>query len=73
MRRRRSGCAVASAENLKRKALDARALEEVWGRIPSSDRPTGASRAAARSFAALGDCGRAHRIIEQPGRKLGCW
>jgi HemY protein len=55
----------ASAENLKRKALDARALEEAWGRIPSSDRADRrVAAAAARSFAALGDCGRAHRIIE---------
>ena len=56
----------ASAENLKRKALDARALEEAWDRIPSSDRADRrVAAAAARSFAALGDCGRAHRIIEQ--------
>jgi len=56
----------ASAENLKRKALDARALAEAWGRIPSSDRADRrVAAAAARSFAALGDCGRAHRIIEQ--------
>jgi len=55
----------AFAENLKRKALDARALEEAWGRIPSSDRADRrVAAAAARGFAALGDCGRAHRIIE---------
>jgi len=55
----------AFAENLKRKALDARALEEAWGRIPSPDRADRrVAAAAARGFAALGDCGRAHRIIE---------
>lgn len=55
----------AFAENLKRKALDARALEEAWGRIPSSDRvDRRVAAAAARSYAALGDCSRAHRIIE---------
>jgi HemY protein len=55
----------AYAENLKRKALDARALEEAWGRIPSADRADRrVAAAAARSFAALGECGRAHRIIE---------
>jgi HemY protein len=56
----------ASAENLKRKAVDTRALEEAWNRIPSADRADRrVAAAAARSFAALGDCGRAHRIIEQ--------
>ena len=56
----------ALAEHLKRKALDARALEEAWDRIPSSDRADRrVALAAARSFIALGGCDRAHGIIEQ--------
>lgn len=56
----------ALAENLKRKALDTRALEEAWDKVPSSDRADRrVALAAARSFIALGGCERAHGIIEQ--------
>ncbi len=56
----------ALAENLKRQALDARALEEAWDRVPASDRAERrVALAAARGFIALGGCERAHRIIEQ--------
>ena len=56
----------ALAENLKRKALDTRALEEAWDKVPTSDRAERwVALAAARSFIALGGCDRAHRIIEQ--------
>lgn len=56
----------ALAENLKRKALDTRALEEAWDRIPASDRAERrVALAAARGFIALGGCERAHQIIEQ--------
>jgi len=56
----------ALAEDLKRKALDMRSLEEAWRRVAQEDR---ASRrvavAAAQSFIALGGCARAHGIIEE--------
>jgi HemY protein len=56
----------ALAENLKRKAVDTRALEEAWDRVSSSDRAERrVALAAARGFIALGGCDRAHRIIEQ--------
>jgi len=56
----------ALAENLKRKALDSRALEETWDKAPASDRKdTRVAAAAARCFIALGGCDRAHRIIEE--------
>ena len=56
----------ALAENLKRKALDAGALEEAWGKVPSSDRTDRrVAAAAAQCFIALGGCDRAHRIIEE--------
>jgi HemY protein len=42
-------------ENLNRKALDAASLREFWNRL---------SATAAQSFAALGDCAEANRIIE---------
>jgi HemY protein len=55
----------ALAEHLKRKAVDTRALEEAWDRVPSSDRAERrVALAAARGFIALGGCDRAHRIIE---------
>jgi HemY protein len=56
----------ALAENLKRKALDARALDEAWERVPSADRrDRRIATAAAQCFIALGGCERAHRIIEE--------
>lgn len=55
----------ALAENLKRKALDTRALEEAWDKVPSSDRTDRrVAAAAAQCFIALGGCDKAHRIIE---------
>jgi HemY protein len=55
----------ALAENLKRKALDTRALEEAWGRVSATDRgDRRVAAAAARCFVALGGCDKAHRIIE---------
>ncbi len=56
----------ALAENLKRKALDTRALEEAWDKVPSPDRrDRRVATAAAQCFIALGGCDRAHRIIEE--------
>jgi HemY protein len=54
----------AHAENLKRKALDTRALEEAWRKVPAAERTdTRIAAAAARCFIALGGCDPAHRII----------
>ena len=56
----------ALAENLKRKALDTRSLEEAWSKVPSADRAQRRiAAAAAQCFIALGGCDRAHRIIEE--------
>jgi HemY protein len=56
----------ALAEHLKRKAVDTRALEEAWDKVPSSDRAERrVALAAVRGFITLGGCDRAHRIIEQ--------
>ena len=56
----------ALAENLKRKSLDSRALEEAWDRVPAADRAERRiAAAAAQCFIALGGCDKAHRIIEQ--------
>lgn len=56
----------ALAENLKRKALDSRSLEEAWNRVPAGDRTDRrVATAAAQCFIALGGCERAHRIIEE--------
>jgi len=56
----------ALAENLKRKATDARALEEAWDKVPAAERAERrVALAAARGFIALGNGNRAHRIIEQ--------
>ena len=69
-----AGAPLRAAENLKRKALDARALEEAWDKDPVI-RPRGPARRGGggpQCFIALGGCGRAHRIIEQAaGRGLG--
>ena len=56
---------VALAENLKKKSLDTRALEEAWRRVPAADRgDRRIAAAAAQCFIALGGCDKAHRIIE---------
>ena len=56
----------ALAENLKRKTLDAAALEQAWERVPSSDRTDlRVAAAAAQCFISLGGCDRANRIIEE--------
>ncbi len=53
-------------ENLKRKALDSRALEEAWRKVPPPERTDGrVAAAAARCFIALGGCDQAHRVIEE--------
>lgn len=56
----------AHAENLKRKALDQRALNECWQKIPSAQkRDVKVAAAAAHCFMALGGCAQANQIIEQ--------
>ena len=56
---------VALAENLKRKALDTRTLEEAWSRVSAAERADRRiAAAAAQCFIALGGCDKAHRIIE---------
>ena len=51
----------ALAEDLKRKALDTRALEEAWRKVPQEDRTNRrVAAAAAQCFIALGGCARAH-------------
>jgi len=56
----------AQVEILKRKALDQRALEETWGTLGASERrDRRVAAVAARSFAAVGGCERAHGIIEE--------
>jgi HemY protein len=56
----------ALAENLRRKLLDSRALEEAWSRVPAADRTERrVAAAAAQCFIAMGGCSEAHRIIEQ--------
>jgi len=55
----------ATAENLKRKALDSRALDAAWEKVPASDRrDRRVAAAAAQCFIALGGCDKAHRIID---------
>lgn len=55
----------ALAENLKRKALDAQALDEAWQKVPPNERTDGrVAAAAAQCFIALGGCAQAHRLIE---------
>jgi HemY protein len=56
----------ALAENLKRKALDKRALEDCWQNIPSAQkRDVKVAASAAQCFMALGGCTQANQIIEQ--------
>lgn len=55
----------AQAENLRRKALDAVALDEAWQKVPARQKKDArVALAAAQSFLALGQCALAHRIIE---------
>lgn len=56
----------AQAENLKRKALDSRALAEAWQKVPARQKKDAwVAAAAAQCFIALGGCAQAHEIIEQ--------
>ena len=56
----------AYAENLKRQALDRRALEECWQKIPAREkRDAKVAAAAAQCYTALGGCAQANQIIEQ--------
>jgi HemY protein len=56
----------AQTENLKRKALDARALREFWDKLPADDRrDSRIAAAAAQCFVALGGCDEAHGIVEE--------
>jgi len=56
----------AYTENLQRQALDRRALEECWQKIPAREkRDAKVAAAAAQCFAGLGDCAQANQIIEQ--------
>jgi len=56
---------TATAESLKRKALDARQLRDAWDRLPAElKRDAMVARTAAECFANLGECSDAHRIIE---------
>lgn len=56
----------AHAENLQRKALDQRALDECWQKIPAElQRDAKVALAAARSYMALGAGARAIQIIEE--------
>jgi HemY protein len=56
----------ALAEDLKRKALDTRTLEEAWRRVPQEDRTNRRVAATAvQCFMALGGSPRAHALIEE--------
>jgi HemY protein len=56
----------AQAENLRRGARDAAALEEAWNKVPARQRKdTRIAHAAAQCFLALGNCAQAHRVIEE--------
>lgn len=53
-------------ENIKHKALDAAMLREYWFRVPADQkRDPRVAATAARSFASLGACPEAHRVIEE--------
>src|SRR5262249_32556041 len=53
-------------EDLKRKALDSRELEEAWRKVPAQEKTNHrVAAAAAQCFIALGGCVQAHRIIEE--------
>ena len=56
----------AHTENLKRKALDQRALDECWQKIPAEQkRDVKIAAAAAQCYLALGGVAQAQQIIEQ--------
>lgn len=56
----------AQSENLKRKALDQRALDECWQKIPAEQkRDPKIAAAAAQCYLALGGAAQAQQIIEQ--------
>ncbi|MEO8441088.1 MAG: heme biosynthesis protein HemY [Betaproteobacteria bacterium] len=56
----------AHVENLKRKALDQRALDECWQKIPAEQkRDVKIAAAAAQCYLALGGVAQAQQIIEQ--------
>jgi HemY protein len=56
----------ALVEDLKRKALDSRELEEAWRKVPTQEKTNHRVAAvAAQCFIALGGCAQAHRIIEE--------
>lgn len=56
----------AHAENLRRRALDAGALDEAWKKVPARQKKdTRVATAAAQCFLALGGCAQAHRVIEE--------
>ena len=56
----------AHVENLQRHALDRRALEECWQKIPAREkRDAKVAAAAAQCYTALGGCAQANQIIEQ--------
>jgi HemY protein len=56
---------TATAEGLKRKALDGKQLRDAWERLPAElKRDALVARTAAECFTHLGGCGEAHRIIE---------
>jgi HemY protein len=56
----------ALAENLKRKALDSRALEDAWRKVPAQDKTSRrVAMAAAQCFISLGGCVKAHGIVEE--------
>ena len=56
----------AHAENLKRKALDRRELDECWQKIPAEQKRDGKiAAAAAQCYLALGGIPQAQQIVEQ--------
>ena len=56
----------AHIENLRRRTLDAAALEEYWQKMQSDERTdTRIASVAAQAFIALSGCTEAHRIIEE--------
>ncbi len=56
----------AHVENLQRQALDLRAIEECWQKIPARQkRDAKVAAAAAQCLTALGGCAQANQIIEQ--------
>lgn len=55
----------ALSENLRRKVIDSRALEEAWQKVPAREkRDNKIAAVAAQCFTALGNCAQARKIIE---------